>query len=169
MLFIVLPLTKTLYMTPKIFLFAYQLPLSKSEWVSLSACYQKFYFENAHIQNPGIFRTLACCEPWHIQNPVIFITWHSGLRCCNQNLKVTISNPTRCSACFRDPTLLQSSWWPLGQICKKHSDWHQVSEAASSIMAQSWLWGSQILDRKKKSETWCIQDLKNIHNPVKHM
>ena len=126
MLFIVVPVTKTLYMTPKIFLFAYELPLSKSEWVSLSVCYQKFYFENAHIQNSGILITLACCEPWHIQNPGIFITWCSGLRRCNQNLKGTSSNPTTCLACLRNPTLLQGSWWPLGRICKKH--WLTSSE-----------------------------------------
>ena len=45
MLFIVFPLTKTLYMMPKIYSFAYQLPLFKSQYVSMSVRYQKFYFE----------------------------------------------------------------------------------------------------------------------------
>ena len=31
----------------------------------------------------------------------------------------------------------------------KRSDKHQVSEAASTIMAESWLWGSQIAVKKR--------------------
>ena len=30
----------------------------------------------------------------------------------------------------------------------KHNDKHQVSEAASSTLAQSWLWGSQVALKK---------------------
>ena len=44
--------------------------------------------------------------------------WSSRLRRCDQNRKVPSSNPTRCSPGLRDPTSLQGSWWPLGQICK---------------------------------------------------
>ena len=44
--------------------------------------------------------------------------WPIGLRRCNQNWRVPDSNPTRCLAGLRDPTLLQGSWWLSGWICK---------------------------------------------------
>ena len=58
--------------------------------------------------------------------------WPSGLRHCNQNWKVPGSNLTKRSSGLRDPNSLWGSWWPSGWIYKK-----------ASIMAQSWLWGSE--------------------------
>ena len=40
--------------------------------------------------------------------------------------------------------LLQASWWPFGENCRNQSDQHRVSEAAPLVMAQHWLWDSQI-------------------------
>ena len=93
MLFIVVPLTKTLYMTPKVFLFAYQLPLSRDAQTHAEGCLAVVYSEPRNIWNPGmletwhiqnfsIFRTLVYSEPWHIWSPGIFRTlvytepWH---------------------------------------------------------------------------------------------
>ena len=77
--------------------------------------------------------------------------WPSGLRRCSKNRKVPSSNLTWCLAGLRDPTSLWGSWWPSGRKCKKRSDWHRVSEAVPSIMAQSWPWGGQIAVKKKEA------------------
>ena len=41
-----------------------------------------------------------------------------GLRSCNQNWKVSGSNPTWCSTRLKDPTMLQGPWWHMGWVYK---------------------------------------------------
>ena len=88
--------------------------------------------------------------------------WPSGLRRCSKNRKVPSSNLTWSLAGLRDPTSLWGSWWPSGRKCKKRSDWHRVSEAVPSIMAQSWPWGGQIAVKKKRSYMYFYQRVQNM-------
>ena len=44
----------------------------------------------------------------------------------------------------------QGSRWRMSQIRNKRSDYNRASDAASSSVAQSWLWGSQVADKKTK-------------------
>ena len=74
--------------------------------------------------------------------------WHSGLMCYIQNHKDPGSNSTQCLARLWDLNLYQSSQWPSGWISIKHSDEHQVCEAAPLTVTKSWSWGSQVADKK---------------------
>lgn len=40
------------------------------------------------------------------------------------------------------------SRWPSDRISNKRSDYHRVSEASPSTVAQRWLWGSPVADKK---------------------
>ena len=70
--------------------------------------------------------------------------WPGGLRRCNQNRKVSGSNPIRPSAGLRDPTSLRCSRQPSGQISKNAVISIGWNEAALLIKIQIWPEGSQI-------------------------
>ena len=71
------------------------------------------------------------------------------LRCCSKNRKVPGSNPTRRGLGTQPHYQAPGDLWVKNVKCR---DWFQLSEAAPSIMAQSWPWGSQIAVKKY---WWC--------------
>ena len=85
----------------------------------------------------------------------------SELRVCSKNWKVPGWNPTRHSAWLRDPTSLQSSRWPSGQKCK--IQW-LISDEWSC--PKSWLWGSQIVVKKKNSKDFFFPMYTGVTLPI---
>lgn len=65
------------------------------------------------------------------------------------------------SSGFRDAISLGSSRLPLGWNSRNCSDWHQLSEAILSKIAQSWLWGCQI-EVKKTPTMFCALIVKKV-------
>ena len=84
----------------------------------------------------------------------------NGLRIYIQGQKDLASSPNRCFDRLWDSSSL---WSKYTVINVKYSDSHWVSEAALSEVAQSWLWGSQVADKKTGEKL-----LHHVYKTTKH-
>ena len=81
------------------------------------------------------------------------------------HMYATYANCRTCLARLRDPTYYKASH-NLQVENVKHSDQHLVSEAVPSIMAQSWLWGSQIAVKKSPIQKKGEKQVINNYRPI---